>query len=184
MLKWVPELRDSSVGGLMRRVFTVCLLLAILVGWSTSSWAAVRISRINFDPAGLDSGTNAHLNGEWIVVKNAGSRAVQMRGWKILGRERAYVYRFASLLLRSGEKVKLHTGRGNDGAAACEAGESCVAALYDFYWNLDDYVWNNDADVARLRSPSGKLVDECSYSSAAGATAAVDLSDDDEATGC
>lgn len=161
------------------------LVLAMLVGWTTSSSAAVRIRHINFDPAGVDTGSNAHLNEEWIVIKNTGSHAVQMRGWTILDRDSEHVYRFSSLLLRGGERAKLHVGSGNDGAAACEAGEACSGTLYDLHWGLHDYVWENDADVARLRDRSGRLVDECRYSSTQGTTTITDLlSPRDQATRC
>ena len=144
----------------------LCLLLgvAVLLTTAAPATAAIEIKRINFDPAGRDTGTNAHLNREYIYLVNTGPRAKQLRGWKIHDRGRDHVYRFQALYLAPGDTIHLRTGRGDDGAAVCE--QACPA-YYNFYWDLANYVWNNNADVATLRNRAGNVVDRCRYGSAA-----------------
>lgn len=74
--------------------------------------AAICIKRINFDPAGADSGTNAHLNKEYVYIVNTGPNAVQLRGWKVFDRGRDHVYRFNSLYLEPGDTIHLRSGSG------------------------------------------------------------------------
>jgi hypothetical protein len=149
----------------MKRIVVLLLTAVVLVvAISTSALAGIRIKRIAFDPPGEDSGTNRHLNKEWIFIKNTGDRDVQMRRWKIFDRGRDHIYRFGRVLLRPGDRIKLHTGRGDDGAPVCMVGAPCPDyTSYDFYWGLDDYVWDNDGDAAILKSRRGRVVDRCRY---------------------
>lgn len=126
--------------------------------------AAIKVTRINFDPAGRDTGTNTHLNKEWIILKNSGPRAKQLGGWKVHDRGRDHVYTFGRLYLQPGDTVKLRTGRGSDGASVCEVGSPCARETrYDFFWGLRSYVWNNRSDLAILRKRSGTMADRCRY---------------------
>ncbi|MDP8930775.1 MAG: hypothetical protein M3O70_19955 [Actinomycetota bacterium] len=34
------------------------------------------------------------------------------------------------------------------------------------YWGQRNYEWNNTGDIARLRTPRGRLMDTCRYSGA------------------
>ena len=91
-----------------------------------------------------------------------------MRGWKIVDRGRDHVFRFLPLLLEPGDTVRLHTGQGDGGAPTCEEGTECPEnAHYDFYWKLDNYVWNNDGDRATLKNRAGEVVDRCAYTGSA-----------------
>lgn len=144
------------------------LLVGAFLLSSVPANARMRLHTIAFDPSGQDDGTNRSLNREWIYLINKGSNDVQMRGWRIVDLGRAHVYRFGSLLLSPGDTVKLHSGRGSDGAPVCEQGEPCPThAHYDFYWKLDNYVWNNRGDRARLIRPNGNIVDACTYTASA-----------------
>lgn len=151
----------------MRR-FTVSLLVSASLLNAASAHAGMSLKTLAFDPAGKDDGTNRSLTHEWIYLINDGSNGVQMRGWRIVDRGRDHVYRFGSLFLNPGDTVKLHSGRGSDGAPVCEQGEPCPKhAHYDFYWKLDNYVWNNGGDRARLIRPNGNIVDACTYTASA-----------------
>jgi Lamin Tail Domain len=127
--------------------------------------AAVKIKRIRFDPPGPDGGSNQHLNREYIFLVNTGPDAVQLRDWKVADRGRNHRYRFSSLYLEPNDTIHLRTGHGSDGAPVCEAGTPCPDhARYDFHWGLENPVWNNSADRARLIRPNGNVADRCSYS--------------------
>jgi hypothetical protein len=125
----------------------------------------MQIISINFDPDGADDGSNRHLNKEWILLVNRGNRAVQLRGWKVIDAGRDHVYRFGSIYLEPDAGVRLRTGRGGGGAPICEVGQECGPPRFDEHWDLDNYVWNNDGDTAKLKNASGDLVDRCRYTS-------------------
>lgn len=158
----------------MRRI-AACSAMAVMVLVATPANAALEIKRIAFDPAGADSGTNRHLNKEWIKIKNTGRRTRTLDGFKLhdRGRDHSYVFAdesrgddvFTNIRLGPGEYVRLHTGRGQDaGTTGCNG--HCFT-YYDFYWDLDNYVWNNDGDRATLKRPNGTAVDRCAYSGSA-----------------
>lgn len=145
----------------------VCLFVAmvVVVAAAAPALAAIEIARINFDPAGRDTGTRSHLNKEVVVIKNTGSRTRSLDGWKLNDKGRDHSYRFSGLSLGAGEYVRLHTGIGDDGAVTGCNGH-CFT-YYDFYWDLRNYVWNNTGDVATLRNRAGNVVDRCRYGAAA-----------------
>lgn len=115
-----------------------------------SALAAITIDSIRFGPSGDDDGSNASLNGEYLVIENTAGRAVQLEGWTIRDADR-HVYTCPRLRLGPGKKVRLHTGAGDDGRQ-------------NIYWGQDNYVWNNDGDRATLKDEGGHRVDVCSYS--------------------
>lgn len=147
----------------MRRIIILLLVSASLLA-APPAHAAMKIRTIAFDPAGRDDGTNRSLNKEWIYIVNTGPSDIQLRGWKIVDAGRDHVYRFPSLFVQDGDTIRLHTGRGRDGAPVCEAGSPCPDDLhFDLYLKLDNYVWNNGGDKARLIRPNGNIVDTCAY---------------------
>jgi hypothetical protein len=149
---------------MMKRT-AACLAMLMVLGAATPAHAAIKIKKIAFDPAGTDSGTNAHLNKEWIKIKNTGTKARSLKGWKLHDRGRDYTYRFGELSLGPGEYVRVHTGRGqNSGVTGCNG--HCFT-YYDSYWGLENYVWNNDGDRATLKKPNGNVVDRCTYTASA-----------------
>ena len=127
----------------------------VLLAVPANAVAAVRIKKIAFDPSGSDTGSNSSLKREYIVLKNTGSRNKGLKGWKIRDRGADHTYRFGRFKLRAGRSVTVHTGNGAD-------------TRFDRYWDLDNYVWNNDGDRATLVKPSGRTADRCSYASTAG----------------
>jgi hypothetical protein len=123
--------------------------LAVVVVAAPAATAAIRIARINYDSPGRDTRSNASLNAEWIRLENTGGPARQLRGWTISDAA-GHVYRFERFRLRAGRTVTVHTGDGTDTSA-------------NLYWGSGNYIWNNDADTARLRRPTGALADSCQY---------------------
>jgi hypothetical protein len=110
--------------------------------------AAIRIHKIRYDPPGADYTSNKQLRAEYIVVKNTGPKARQLRGWVIKDPE-GHRFRFPRYRLPSGGYVKIHTGSGKNNRG-------------DLYWRLDNFVWNNDGDKASLRW-KGRTRDTCRY---------------------
>lgn len=140
------------------------VVTAVLVAFAAPAHAAIEIRSINFNPDGRDTGENSHLNREYLYLVNSGSRPVQLRGWKVFDRGREHVYRFGALYLQPEETIHLRTGRGDDGADVCEGG---CPVFYDFYWDLDEYVWDNDGDRATLIDDTGNVRDRCGWGSGA-----------------
>ena len=145
----------------------ICLATAVvvLISGAAPAFGAIELTRINYNPAGRDTGTRAHLNKEVVVVTNTGSRSRSLDGWRLHDRGRKHVYRFSDLTLRPGEYVRLHSGEGDDGAVT-----GCNGHCFTYYflhWDLQHYVWNNRGDVATLRRSSGTIVDRCGYGLAA-----------------
>lgn len=130
----------------VRRYLCRCIALATVA----ASSGAIRITKIRFDPPGADTGSNSSLNAEWIAVRNKGTRAKQLLGWKIRDRE-GHVYRIGSFKLPAKTTFKLHTGSGQDSFPS------------DLFWGMSNYVWNNDGDKALLKNKAGRVVDRCSY---------------------
>ncbi len=134
----------------MKWILAPAILGVLLLALAGPAASAIKISKIYYDAPGSDYGSNVSLNNEWIRVANTGSRAKQLRGWRI--RDGAgHAYQFGSLRLRAGRTVTLHTGPGLDGRR-------------HVFWGSGWYIWNNDADRATLRKPSGRTADSCSYS--------------------
>ncbi len=126
-------------------------MVLVLLTVPANAVAAIRIKKIAFDPSGSDLGSSSSLRREYIVLKNTGNRAKRLKGWKIKDQGADHTYKFGRFKLRAGRSVTIHTGRGAD-------------TRFDRYWDLDNYVWNNDGDKARLLSRGGKTADSCSYS--------------------
>lgn len=147
-----------------KKTWAITAVATLFIAFAAPAQAAIEIRRINFNPDGRDNGDNSHLNREYVYLVNTGSRPVQLRGWKIFDRGRAHVYRFGALYLRPEETVHLRTGRGDDGAAVCREG---CPAFYSFYWDLTEYVWDNDGDRATVTDDNGRVRDRCRYGSAA-----------------
>lgn len=149
----------------MKRLSVMSLAaLALLAALPAPASAGIEIRKIAFDPKGPDSGTNAHLNKEFVYLENTGARRVDLSGWKLHDKGRDHVYRFSDLRLSPGDTLTLRTGRGDDAAAVC--GGDCPVYYYS-HWNLRHYVWNNRGDVATLRRANGTIADRCRYGRAA-----------------
>src|SRR3954447_13783307 len=137
-------------GSLLKRIATfVAFGLATLVLAATAS-AGIRITQINFDSPGADTGSNSSLNAEWVRLKNTGSSGKVISGWTVRDTSN-HVYKFGMFKLGAGKSVTIHTGKGSNTAS-------------NRYWRSDEYIWNNDGDRAKLKSKAGNVIDTCSYS--------------------
>jgi hypothetical protein len=138
----------------IRRALLACALALPVAFAAVPAEAAgpIKIHRIYFDSPGPDHGSNRSLNAEFIVLKNTGSRARSLRGWRI--RDAAgHSYSFGAYRLGAGKKVTIHTGRGANRPR-------------HRYWRQGWYVWNNDGDTARLVRRNGTRADRCRYNGA------------------
>jgi hypothetical protein len=116
----------------------------------------VRMSRVQYDSPGADSGSNASLNAEWVRVTNHSARKRSLTGWTLRDPQ-SHVYRFPTFTLRPGASVRVHTGSGSN-------------TRTDLYWRSDYYVWNNSGDKAILKTKSGTTVDTCKWGDGSGVT--------------
>jgi P pilus assembly chaperone PapD len=133
-----------------RRLVTMLTSVIMLVALAGPAGAAIRIDRIRYDAPGTDTGANAHLNEERVVLVNTGDTARNIGGWTI--RDLAdHVYRIPDdFRLRPGRVVRIHTGNGADDGN-------------DLFWDNGWYIWNNDADRATLKNRNRDVVDRCRY---------------------
>jgi hypothetical protein len=119
------------------------LSVPFTVGQADAS-SAVRISSVQYDSPGSDTGSNYSLNGEWVRITNYSSTRKTLSGWTLRDTS-SHVYRFGIFTLGAGKSVRIHTGKGSNTAA-------------DRYQNRGWYVWNNTNDKAILRNGSGTTV--------------------------
>ena len=128
----------------------MAILIVVLVAVSASTApAAIRFAKIHYDSPGGDDGSNKSLKGEWFTITKTTGKKKSLKNWKVRDKG-GHVYKFGNFTLRGHTTVKVHTGRGTD-------------AGLQRYWDLDGYVWDNDADMATLKKPNGDVVDRCSY---------------------
>jgi hypothetical protein len=83
---------------------------------------------------------------EYIVIKNAGTSAVDLTGWKIVSVRGNQTFTFPAFSLAAGAAVKIGDSANNSGI--------------DFHWLDGGGTWNNsESDPAELYDSSGKLID-------------------------
>ncbi len=134
----------------MRKTVVLMIAAVLVLGFTAQASAAIRITKIYYDSPGSDTGSNASLNAEYVLIKNTGTRAKTLTGWTL--RDAAnHVFKFPTFKLGAGSLVYVHTGKGSKTA-------------HHLYWGSGAYIWNNDGDTARLRRRDGSLDDTCSYS--------------------
>jgi len=122
---------------------------AIGVGVSAEAAQPVRISAVQYDSPGSDTGGNRSLNAEWVRITNHGSRKRVLTDWTL--RDAAdHVYRFGTFALGPGQSVRVHTGSGRN-------------TRTDRYWGSGWYIWNNDHDRATLKNRRGIVVSRASW---------------------
>jgi hypothetical protein len=129
-------------------IVTACIVAAVAAPATGS--AAIEIARIRYNPPGADSGSNRHLNHEFIVIRNTGQHREALTHWRIVERVHGDVFEFPSFHLAPGRKVTIHTGIGDDRA-------------HHLFWNSSMYVWHNFSDEAVLRDGDDHRVDRCDY---------------------
>ncbi len=116
----------------------------------------LRFYAVQYDSPGKDTRSNASLNAEWIQLVNTGSKAVSLKGWKIVDKSKTYTFGSVTIAGKGG-KVTLHTGKGTNTKTS-------------LYWNSGNYVWNNTGDTATLRTSAGKVHDTCTWKQKTGRT--------------
>jgi P pilus assembly chaperone PapD len=124
----------------MRKAITLAITLLVLALPASAS-AGVRITQIHYK--------SSTLNGEYVVIKNTGAKAVTMTHWTLRDTS-SHVFRFPTFKLQPGSVVRIHTGSGSN-------------ARHDLYWRSGAYIWNDDGDTAILKRRDGSKVDTCRY---------------------
>lgn len=112
--------------------------------------ACIQISSINADPVGND---NNVLNNEWIEFTNTCAESQNLSGFLLKDSSASYSYRFKDVVLIRRQKIKLHSGCGDDTKS-------------DLYWTCPEQrsgIWNNTGDHAFLFDKTGRLVSEMGY---------------------
>jgi Lamin Tail Domain len=147
----------------MRTSLAIASALAVAAGGvltvagpAQAATPALRFSAVQYDSPGKDTRSNASLNAEWIQLVNTGSKAVNLKGWKIVDKSRTYTFGSVTIAGKGG-KVTLHTGKGKNSKA-------------NLYWGSGNYVWNNTGDTATLKTGAGKVHDTCKWGQKAGRT--------------
>ncbi|GAA0596131.1 lamin tail domain-containing protein [Kribbella sandramycini] len=116
------------------------------------------VAGIQYDPAGTDTRTNAHINQEYISIRNNTTRPLSLKGYRI--RDAAsHVYFFPpTFVLKARSTVLVHTGKGRNSAN-------------HLYWGSGNYIWNNTGDTARLQNAANTVIDFCTYQQVTGRVA-------------
>jgi hypothetical protein len=139
----------------LKRVSAIlaALLLPMSLLLFTSSPAqavsTVRISGVQYDSPGSDTGSNFSLNAEWVRITNYSSSRKSLSGWSLRDTSN-HVYRFGTFSLGAGKSVRIHTGSGSNSST-------------DRYWGSGWYVWNNSGDRATLKNSAGTTVSTRSW---------------------
>lgn len=131
------------------RTIAVSLTTLLLLVPVTSAAAAIRITKVQNDSPGSDTGSDSSLNAEWVKIKNTGKKAVNLKRWSLRDSGSDHVYKFGSFKIKAGRTVTIHTGSGSNNG-------------WHRYWGQGWYVWNNDGDTATLKK-RGKVKDKCSW---------------------
>jgi Lamin Tail Domain len=127
------------------------VLAAVAFAAPAQAAGGIMIYRAYYNSPGSDTGTNASLNAEYILLKNTATTAKWLNGWTL--RDKAnHVYKFPATKINPGKYVYVRTGRGTNNASTR-------------YWRQSWYIWNNTGDTAYLRNTAGGLIDSCSWGS-------------------
>ncbi|MGZ4442855.1 MAG: lamin tail domain-containing protein [Nocardioidaceae bacterium] len=132
------------------------LILTSAAGAAHAAPSPVRFSAAQYNSPGPDNGSNKSLNAEWVAVHNYGGKARTLTGWTVRDRSR-HVFHFPTFTLPPGATVRIHTGRGPDGAR-------------NLYWGSRAYIWNNTGDKATLKNAGAVTVDSCQWGNGPGFT--------------
>jgi hypothetical protein len=145
-----------------RFVLPIAAIAALVTATTTLPASAAApiflVAGIQYDPVGTDTRTNAHINLEYISIRNNTTRPLSLKGYRI--RDAAsHVYYFPpTFTLKARSTVLVHTGKGRNSAN-------------HLYWGSGNYIWNNEGDTARLQNSLNKVIDFCTYKAVAGRAA-------------
>ena len=140
----------------MRAKLVLSVLLALTVvaaaaPQADAAGARIRMVRIQYNSPGTDTGTNASINAEYVVLKNVGTARGNLNGYSIhdlAGHTRTLGTKYLS----PGQYVYLRSGKGTN-------------TYTSIYWGSGAYIWNNTGDKAYWKSPSGTLLQTCTWTS-------------------
>jgi len=129
-----------------RRAFTLVGALLLVMAMALPASAKIEFHRIVYDPSGVDTGSNSHLNRESVVLHNTaqgpdGSATGGSATWP-------------------GTCTRCRTGFGSvlTGTSACTPGRGSNDSN-DLYWGSGWYVWNNTGDRATFKNAAGTVID-------------------------
>lgn len=63
-----------------------------MLGPAASAIGKARLHKIVYNPSGPDTGTNAHLNKEILVLENRGDASIDIGGWFIESSDKEYTF--------------------------------------------------------------------------------------------
>jgi hypothetical protein len=136
------------LGAIISAALAVAVLVPATAGEAVAA-SPVRISGVQYDSPGADTGSNSSLNAEWVRITNYSSTRKSLSGWTLRDAQN-HVYRFGSFSLGAGKSVRVHSGRGTNSAT-------------DRYWVSSWYVWNNSGDKAILKNSPGTTLSTRSW---------------------
>jgi len=137
---WGYILRTHSVIAAALLSVSIVPLSAV----DASAASAVRISGVQYDSPGSDTGSNSSLNAEWVRITNYSSTRKTVTAWTLRDTS-GHVYKFATFSLGAGKSLRVHTGKGSNTST-------------DRYQGRAAYVWNNTGDEAILKNSAGTTV--------------------------
>ena len=146
----------------MRRTVSILAAAAVAFAGSLALGApasaatpSLRFHGAQYDSPGKDTRSNASLNAEYVRLTNKTRKTVNLKGWTIRDVAGTVYTVRTDQKLAAGATAYVHSGKGTNGRPDAK----------HRYWNRTNYVWNNSGDTAYLRSPSGKSIDTCKWTS-------------------
>ena len=107
-------------------------------------------SFIFYNSPGRDTGSNASLNAEYVMLQNNTNHRVTITHWTVTDKAH-HTFKFGRKTLAANAIVFVHTGRHRNQG-------------FHVYWGRHAYAWSNTSDTAVLRNAAGAVKDRCSYS--------------------
>jgi len=117
---------------------------------SAAPASPVSIKFIFYNPPGRDTGSNASLKAEYVMLENNTNHRVTITHWTVTDKAH-HTYKFGRKTLAADAIVIVHTGRARNQG-------------FNVYWNRTAYAWSNTGDTATLKNAAGVVKDRCSYS--------------------
>jgi predicted extracellular nuclease len=131
---------------LKNRLIVISVMMCLILGTIPFALGATA-PKISVSISDLYVGAPGQTNNqEYVQVKNTGTTAVSVKGWKIKDKTKKHTYSFPSTYtLKSKATVTIYTGKGTNSATK-------------LYWGSGAFVWNNEGDTAYLYNAQGTLV--------------------------
>ena len=134
----------------LKRIALALVTATVVLFVASPAAAAIKITRIQYNPPGADTGSNAHLNKEWVKIRNTADHSRSLVGWKL--RDSDGHLTFINVKLPANTTLTFHTGSGLD------------SFPHHRYWNFGTYIWSNNGDTAKITKRNGVAADKCHYS--------------------